>query len=142
MSKFTRQFTHITDSEKQNPLMYLFFLETLAWGLAFVAASGTSAVEATVLYSQNVATFGVTIGTIWGVVAVLVVLGSLIGIYLRKSWLGQTVSLGGFAVWMYAGFLYMLGGYWLHLLAVALPNILFWIWWFFIIQSYHRKYGG
>jgi hypothetical protein len=141
MSDFIRHFTHITKTEKQNPLLYLFLLETLVWGVAFAFFSAASPVTDSFLHMLTVATFGSTFAFVWGIMAILAVLGSLAGIYLRRSWLGQAVSLTGFCIWLYATIMYISGGYMLHLFAVALPNLLFWLWWFFLIQGYHRRFG-
>lgn len=133
-------FTHVSDDTPQNPLMYLFFLETLAWGVAFTFFRESYTVTEAVLYTQTLATFGATAASVWGIAAIAVVVLSLVGICYRKRWLGEMVTLGGFSVWSYATFLYVIDGFLLQFFAIALPNLLFWVWWFLRVKAYNRRY--
>lgn len=138
-TKYRYRLTNISEKEKQNPLMYLFFWETFCYGFAFTFFPNSQTVTGTILYQLTTFHFAAAILSWWGVVAMLVVIGSLIGIYLRKSWLGQAVSIGGFCLWLYALILYAIHGFGLQVAAVAGTNLVFWTWWFFLIMRYHRQ---
>lgn len=140
MKKIWDRFRYVSEGVPQNPLMYLFFLITAAYGVAFTFFQHTEAVTGTILYQLTLANLGPHVLSLWGVVAILVIAGTLVGIYVRKTWLGQAVSMGGFLLWVYSLFLYGLNGFILQVFGLAIPNMLFWAWWYFIIQGYHRQY--
>lgn len=141
LKKFWYNLTNISEGKKQNPLMYIFFLETFAYGFAFTFFPDAITVTGTILYQLTAFTFGAAVLSWWGLLAMAVVIGSLVGIYFRKAWLGQTVSIGGFMCWLYALILYATNGFWLQVVAVAATNLLFWAWWYFLIKRYHRTFG-
>lgn len=103
---------------ENNPLALLFMLESFAYGLGFIILPhvhlGTSSLYVTMT--------GISphITLIWGIVLVIVVLVTLAG--------HRIASLLGCAAWIFALICYGLAGNWIVLVAIALPNVLFWAW--------------
>jgi hypothetical protein len=144
MSNFLDRFIYVdkTKGEKQNPLLWPFLLITTAYSFAFTFFIGSKAVTETILFQQTALQLGSNFLSVWGVIGLLIVIGTFVGIYVRKAWLGTTVSYAGFLLWLYTAFIYAMGGFWLQVFAISIPNMVFWLWWNRLINWYHRKYGG
>lgn len=140
MSSFLRSYTHITEDERQNPLQYLFFIITFCYGFAFLFFTGSDPVTATVIYQLSTATFGAIALKVWGFFGLFATIGSMVGIVVRKTWLGNSVSMAGFLIWLYSAILYASGGFWLQAIVLGVVQMLFWAWWYLLVNGYHRRF--
>lgn len=103
---------------ENHPLALLFMLASLAYGVGFLLLPhfdlGTSSLYVTMTGIHP----NVTI--IWGIALIVSVLVTLAG----YRW----ASLIGFMAWVFAFICYGLDGNWLVMVAISLPNMLFWLW--------------
>lgn len=120
-----------------NFLMHPFLLMTLSYGIALVFFTHTGPVAGTVLYKLTVAHFGSDVVSLWGASAIAITVINTIGMLVRKRWLGTWVSIAGFMLWTYAFVLYATGGFWLQVFYAAIPNMMFWAWYYMTIIKYH-----
>lgn len=104
---------------EHHPLALLFMLATLAYGIGFILARFTDVLGTSSLYITMTGIHPY-ITLIWGVVCVLAVIHTAAGF--------RFASLLGFMAWVFAGICYVIAGNWLVLVAVALPNMLYWLW--------------
>lgn len=141
MSKYLLRLMYrdVEEKELHNPLMHPFLLLTAAYGVALVFFANTAPVQATVLYVLTIAELPDAVVSIWGIVALIVTVLNIIGVMVRVRWLSRSVALGGVALWIYAFFLYALNGYILQLFIAAVPNMIFWFWYYYTIGKYHDR---
>ncbi len=100
-------------------LAWLFMLATLAYGIGFLILPysdilGTSSLFVTMSGIHHLAV------VFWGVACIVSVVVTLAGY--------RVASLLGWAAWVFATICYAIDGNWLVLLAVAVPNMLYWLW--------------
>lgn len=139
MKRTLYRLMHNRDGKFLNPLMHIFFYITLVNGLFFSVFSFTNGVQESVLYKHTQDAFGTAPLPIWGVCAMLVVAINTAAIYFRhRTWLG-TGGMLGFLVWAFAFFIYMQDGLWFQMAGVALPNLLFWTWYYFRVKWYYKN---
>lgn len=141
MRKYLLRFVYRDTEEKEfhNILMHPFFLITAAYGIALVFFPGTAPVQATVLYTLTTTHLPDVTVSIWGLAAVAITVVNIIGIFVRNRFLGRGVALGGISLWIYAFFLYAFYGFFLQVFIVAIPNTLFWFWYYYTIGKYHDR---
>lgn len=80
-----------------------------------------------------------TVPLIWGVVAIATVIMGATFLLFNIPPAGTYSGLLGFMVWLFVAILYVQGGDWLVLLAIALPNAFFWIWQFLSLSRFRRE---
>lgn len=104
---------------EHNPLALLFMLATLAYGIGFLILPYSHALGTSSLY---VTMSGIDPSAViaWGLACILAVVITLAGYRLA--------SLLGSMAWIFAAICYALDGNWLVLVAVAIPNMLYWFW--------------
>lgn len=102
-----------------HPLALLFMLATLAYGIGFLILPHSAALGTSSLYITMVG-FGTDVVVIWGIACILSVVITLAGY--------RFASLLGSMAWIFAAICYALDGNWLVLVAVAIPNMLYWFW--------------
>lgn len=125
---------------KVNPLIYPFLLTTFAYGLGFTAFVGSSSVNASNLYLA-LESLSVAFPLIWGACALTVVaLAALVILRRRMHGFGHLTGLLGAAVWIFALIGYIIAGGWLFVFAIAIPNLLFWVW-FYIRLAFFKRFG-
>jgi hypothetical protein len=94
-------------------------LASFAYGLGFILLSYSDLIGTSSLY-VTMAGIDPRITIVWGVALILAVVVTLAGY--------RIASLLGFAAWTFALICYALNGEWMVLVAVTLPNMLFWLW--------------
>lgn len=103
---------------EHHPLALLFMLASTAYGIGFLLiphiALGISSLYVTM---TNISPH---ITIIWAIALLVAVMVTLAGYRLA--------SLLGFMAWMFALICYGIAGNWLVLVAIAVPNMLFWLW--------------
>lgn len=120
--------TKCDTGQRFNPLMHVFMFLLLAFSLGMLI--GDPSVMATELYSQT-AEIGLNAVNLWGAVGVITLIFHTAGMLIRGRWgphLLRFAVFGGCYVWLWAAVIYIMGGFWFHLVANALPNIMFWVW--------------
>lgn len=137
--KYLKRLVYRSEGQLFNPLMHIFLFITLVFGVAFGIAPHVFGADQTVLYAQTLINIGHNASSAWGWGLILVTIGNTVLLATRIRWLGGIVSCCGFMLWLYALITYMATGYWLGSFAAALPNLLFWAWYYFRVKSYHRN---
>lgn len=112
-----------------HPLALLFMLATLAYGIGFLILPYSKILGTSSLF-VTMAGFGTHIVIFWGVACILSVVVTLLGY--------RTATLLGWAVWVFAALCYVLDGNWLVLVAVSIPNMLFWLWQYGHTSKYNK----
>lgn len=120
-------------------LFYPFLFSTFFYGLGFSLFGWWSGVNQSSLFiCMNAIHAWVPI--VWGVGAAVAVILAVILLVGRKwPFLGQYASMFGFLVWLFASWVYILNGFWLVLLTVALPNAFFWLYYYVAVKWYERR---
>jgi hypothetical protein len=125
-----------TDTERLNPLIYPFFLTTLAYGVGFLLFGWWSGVGASSLF-QTMLSIHSWMPEIWGGLATLVSAGNVWMMIQRKyRWLGEAVSYGAVLLWLFACVCFAMNGVWLVILTVGVPNLWFWLWYYGRVKRY------
>lgn len=104
---------------------HLFLLITLMFGIAFVLPEGVLATAASPLWAFS-SKAGIGFWWGWGLIAVTIM--NTIMLLTRSIILARITGALGFCLWLYAAFAYLYIGFWLGLLASAVPCVLFWGW--------------
>src|SRR6478752_8675686 len=128
IKEFYYRATHKPDGSYFNPLAHIFFYNTFVFGVAFTFFGNTDTVRNAVLYTESAKQFGPWALSAWGVCAMIVTLWNTYTIVARKPSYGP--ALLGFALWMYAVLIYAMGDFYFQILVAAVPNLLFWGWWY------------
>jgi len=121
-----------------NPLMHIFFLISLVFGFAFGIAPEFFGADQTVLFKETELNYWDGITSLWGLGLIVVTLSNTVVLLTRWRWLGSPTAWTGFFLWLYAMLVYLQEGFWLGLFGAALPNILFWAWYYGKVKMYHR----
>lgn len=139
MKKYLKRLVWRTEDELLNPLSHVFFFVALVFGLAFAFFPVVSGASQTVLYVLTKFSVGSTVSSVWGVCLVLLTLANTSMLIFRPRCMGGTVAAAGFMLWGYAAIIYSYGHFWLGLLGLAVPNLVFWGWYYFMVKDYHRN---
>lgn len=118
-----------------NPLIWPFFISTLAYGIgAVLSTSGTagSSLVAALIALHPLAHY------VWGTVAIFVVIGVVAGIGTGATRFNQTLTLTGFLLWVFGIWCYSFVGGWIPLFSVAVPNTIFWIYMYLRVSINNR----
>lgn len=137
MNKYVSRLYYLRPGEPHNPLMWPFLIITIALGIAFTFFTGTEPVQASVLYKLTIAHLPDVTASVWGIAALCVSGLQIASNMLRKQWLGRFQTWAGTLLWLYAVMLYGIYGFWLQLFTSGLPNLVFWIWYFFYVRRYY-----
>lgn len=140
MTNYIKRFVYVGSDEhsKINPLIWPFLLATTLYGLGFMLLGDWTGVSSSSLFGAMYDLHNF-LPTLWGLVASLAGAAAVTIIARRSGWWGELAALLGFSVWLFAFFVYLLQGFWLVLLTVALPNLYFWTWWYFRVKWYERQ---
>lgn len=145
MNRYVKRFIYVDDSEERkiNPLFYPFLGATFFYGVGFVFFGWSSGVNRSSLFIA-MTEMHVWIPEVWGFFAILSVFMAFVLILTRTfPVIGSSAAIFGFLVWLFACWVYILGGYWLMLLTVAIPNLSFWLYYFVRVKWYsHHKEAG
>lgn len=141
MTDYVKRLIYVDNRSKIkiNPLFYPFLLATFAYGLGFTAFPWWSGVNSSSLFSAMSA-IQFTLPHLWGIFALLAgIFAMILVLFRRGGWLGETAAMFGFLVWLFAGIVYALGGYWMVFLSVTGPNMYFWGWYYIRVKWYERQ---
>lgn len=137
--KYLRRLVWRSEEEIFNPLMHIFFFISLVFGIAFTFYPGFFGADITVLWTLTKIHYGTTLVTSgWGVGLIALTILNTCMLMFRRPWMGGATAGLGFMLWLYAFFTYCLGHFWLGAVATSLPNMLFWVWYYFKVKEYHR----
>lgn len=113
--------------EAFNPLTWPFLFATLAYGAGFAFFSFTTGVSESSLF-QAMTSLAPAIPVLWGIVAILTIVGGFTFLLFNIPPAGKLSGLIGFMLWLFASFCWGLTGGWLLILSIGLPNMYFWFW--------------
>ena len=94
-------------------------LISFSYGVGFILFRFTDILGTSSLYATMIG-IAPHIAFIWAIACLWAVIHTLIG------W--KPASLLGFSAWVFAAICYVIAGNWVVLFAVAVPNMLFWLW--------------
>lgn len=129
------------DGIKRNFLSHTFFYVTFVFGVFFTFFYQTDSVGQSVLYKVTKANVGEFPLPIWGLCAILVAVLNTAGIVAGRVRLVRVAAMGGFLLWLFAGIAYLLAQGWFQFLVAAVPQIVFWIWYYFKVGDFQRTYN-
>lgn len=102
------------------PLTYLFSMQGVVWGIAFVFLQDFAGVRNTILYQESV----IMGKSIWGMTVLAASIALLGGLFVRGG--ADIAAVGALVMavcWIFAAVTYITGGYW-FLLALAIIYVL------------------
>ena len=134
-----RRLVYRKPGQYHNFLMHPFLLMTASYGVALTFFAHTAPVQQSILYSLTVLVLPKVVMSAWGIVALVVTVLNFVGVVVRNKTLGTTVAMLGFMLWFYAFFVYALSGFWVQVFFAAIPNLMFWGWYYYTIHDYHRE---
>jgi cellulose synthase/poly-beta-1,6-N-acetylglucosamine synthase-like glycosyltransferase len=134
MDKYISRITSSARGELFNPLLWPFLLSTFAYGVGFTFTNGGGSS----LYLA-MAEFGLAIPIVWGVVALMVIIGGLTFLLFNIPPFGKVSGLIGFMAWLFAAACFLYAGSWLPFFSVAVPNMWFWIWQYLSLSQFRRE---
>lgn len=136
MANYLRRLLFLDRQTRINPLLYPFLWATGIYGLGFAFLGHWSGVSSSSLYTAF-ALVHHWLPALWGFAAVLATILAIALMLTRYSGhLGHAAALLGFLVWVFAGCIYAINGYWLVMLTVAAPNIYFWAFYYLRVKWY------
>lgn len=138
MSRFWKRITQSQRQESFNPLSWPFLAATASYGVGFVYFALSPNETVSSLWAAMVSIHP-WVPLIWGVVAVLTIVGGLTFLLWNIPPAGKISGLVGFMLWVFASWCYILTGGWLLLFAVALPNAFFWVWQYLSLSLFRRE---
>lgn len=141
MTNYLKRLVYVDAEGKQKitPLFYPFLFSTFFYGLGFAAAGHWSGVYTSSLFTA-MTNLHPWLPLFWGLAALTAcVLASILILGRKWPWMGEYAAMFGFLVWLFAGFVYLLNGYWLVLLTVAIPNTFFWCFYYVRVKWYERQ---
>lgn len=113
-----------------NPLMHLFMLMNLIWGVGLTFFSGTVTVQASVIYQLIVNSVGITGVITLGALNLSGLAIMTAAILFRWYDFGKFAAFGGYVSWLYVGILLGSANMWFQVLTYCIPFIAFWGWFF------------
>lgn len=138
MTNYVKRLLYVdAKGTKINPLFYPFLFATIVYGLGFSLLGGWSGVNTSSLFGA-MSNLHNWLPTLWGVCALLAGGFAVAMMLLRHAPLGSLAAMFGFLVWLFAGFVYLLNGYYLVLLTVTFPNVYFWVFYYMRLAWYNR----
>jgi CHASE2 domain-containing sensor protein len=141
MNKYVSRLIYVDKShnEKVNPLAYPFLIATLLYGVGFFGLGFWQGVALSSLF-QSLFDLNSILPQVWGILALTASFSAFVTIFTRKTkWWSGIASMTGVLVWLFAGIVYGMYGYWIVLITVAVPNLFFWVWYYFRVRSYERQ---
>lgn len=143
MTNYIKRLVYVDDNNtKINALIWPFLFCVTMYGIGFTLFPQFSWVNSSSLF-QSFFMVHDWLPRIWGIGAVLAGGSAISMMLLRKPFLGGTAAMLGFLVWLFAGILYISNGYILVFLTVSVPNMYFWVFYYFRLKWYirQRDYG-
>lgn len=138
-NKYYSRMTRSARGEAFNPLIWPFFISTLAYGVGFLVFLPLTSVVGDSSLFRAMTAVGEYIPVAWGAVAVLTILCGLTFLMFNIPPFGKVSGLVGFGIWVFASICYMFAGGWLPLFSVAIPNIIFWFWQYLSLSRFRDE---
>lgn len=135
MKTWMQRIIYEDDGHRFNPLAHIFFYLTFAFGFAFTFFYHTDSVRMSPLLQATDDLLGERSLPIWGLCAIIVTVANTVAVVRRIDWLVVTAAMGGFAIWLFALIMYAQSGSWFQLLVGAVPNMVFWAWYYLNIKA-------
>jgi hypothetical protein len=110
-------------------------LPLIFYGVGFLFFPHNSAVENSSLHKTMLDLGGSTTPRVWGGCLLLVFLGSMSTMIMKKFYLAHSAAFVGFLAWLFATIMYLQTENWMVAGAVTLPNLLFWLWFYGRVRS-------
>lgn len=139
LRKFGHRITYRPDGVRRNSLSYIFFFQTLAFGVAYTFFGHTDTVSNSILYVETQNAFGFIPLPIWGVCAMLVTVANIAGILTEKVSVVKSSALVGFMLWLFASIVYLLSDSYFQLAVGGFVQVYFWIWYYFRVGRFARN---
>lgn len=138
MNKYVSRITSSARGEAFNPLIYPSLICTLMYGLGFTVFSWVDSVNHSSLHTAMVE-INPIIPAIWGSIAVVTIIIGFTFLLFNIPPAGRISGLVGFGLWLFASFCWWLTDGQFVVLAVALPNLWFWIWQYMSLSRFKRE---
>ena len=139
METLWRRLFFKTNAVRFNPFLPFFTFQNLVIGIFFTLGSYITKINSLVLFEGLDALLpAVLAANIWGGLLVLVFIGHCVGLYYRSEIICSIVAMTGFVLWLYAFWVYLFSLSILALLAIAIPQLYFWGWYFVKFRRYHK----
>jgi hypothetical protein len=139
MNKYLSRVTSSARGETFNPLLWPFLFATLVYGLGFsVFHLWIGSINYSSLFLA-MTSINPAIPVAWGVIATLTIVVGLTFLLFNIPPAGKASGLAGFMVWVFAGFCWALTGGWFLTLALAIPNMWFWIWQYLSLSVFRQE---
>jgi hypothetical protein len=137
-SKYASRVTSSARGEVFNPLLWPFLFTTLIYGLGFTSLAWIDSIHHSSLFIA-MTSIHILIPFIWGIMAVGTIIVGITFLLFNVPPAGKASGLSGFMVWVFAGFCWGLTGGWFLALALAVPNMWFWIWQYLSLSHFGRQ---
>ena len=137
--KYWSRITSSARGEVFNPLIWPFLLATFAYGLGFAVVMPLTGVAPDSSLFSAMSEIGTAFPVIWGSIAIATIIGGLTFLMFNIPPFGKVSGLIGFMLWLFAALCYIISGAWLPLLAVAVPNMIFWIWQYLSLTKFRAE---
>lgn len=140
LKRYLSRVTSSARGELFNFLIWPYLFSTFMYGLGFSVIipltkfSGDSS-----LYAAMVMVGGTETPIVWGIVAVATILFGLTFLMFNIPPFGRISGIIGFMLWLFASICYLLSGSYLVMFAVAVPNMVFWIYQYISLSRYRRE---
>lgn len=138
MNKYLSRVTSSARGEAFNPLIWPSLFSTLVYGVGFMVLAHTDSIEQSSLYRAMSGIHSLA-PLLWGMVAVATIVVGLTFLLFNIPPAGKVSGLVGFMVWVFAGLCWVLTGGLFLALAVAFPNIWFWIWQYLSLSRFKAE---
>lgn len=140
MKVFIHRFFWKTPDKRFTPFLPFFTTLNFIIGITFIVGAKMPHMESMVLFQLLDDLLPASHGSaIWGSILILTFIGHCIAMYYRKSRIGAPVAMLGFMAWLYAFTIYVIQQAPLGILAVSMPQLFFWGWYFIIIKRYRKE---
>lgn len=115
-------------NSQQNILSYIFFYITFMYGMAFSFFPHTREVEQSALAHSFPP-------VLWGIISLIVILAVAFTIQYKWRKFAKHVGMAGFSLWFYIMLVALIGEAWFGAIIIAVPMVLFWLFWFLGINN-------
>ncbi len=119
--------------------MHMFIIINLLVGLMYTIGSHIDVVTNAVLFTTFDSVVPANLAAVvWGSVLLIVFIGHVVNMQLRKGAIGGVTALTGFMAWLYAVGIYATIPTPFPMLALCGPQLFFWTWYYFDTRAYRR----
>jgi hypothetical protein len=139
LHKYFSRLTSSARGEMFNPLIWPFLISTFAYGLGFAIFLPLTNMggESSLFDAMN--RIDPIAPVAWGIVALLTIIMGLSFLMFNIPPFGKVSGLVGFGLWEFAAACYAFNGDWLTLVAVTVPNMIFWFWQYLSLSRFRAE---